>query len=144
MTSGRNRITKVFLGKWSYFDRSIGVLEESEKIKMKIFYSALKEIDPEERGFLAEKYRIPHKTATYKSFLPDDVLAAKQGLSLKEYKEKRIDIETKLHQFVVKYYEMYNEELSKAFDIEFGRTRTQELKIVTSDKLDKIFSLFTS
>ena len=107
--SGKNRIVKYFLNNWSYYDQNVGYLSACESIRMKILYQTLKEMDPEERKFLANKYRVAKKP-----IISDAVLAKQQGLSLMEYREKRIKVETRMKSILQKYEDLHEEELSKA------------------------------
>lgn len=104
----RNRIVKYHLIKWTYYDNNLSYLNDAERAKMKSLYLALKELDPEERQFLAEKYRVAKKP-----YIPDATLAAKRGLSLKEYREKRIFLEDKLRPIIQQHDDLRHEELMK-------------------------------
>lgn len=109
-----NRLTKYYLRYWARFDKNMAYLSSTETIKMKILYSALKEISSEERQFLAKKYRV-----TKKPFIPDAELATQYGIDLKEYREKRIALETKFNPILLKYIALYQDELSKAIELEY-------------------------
>lgn len=112
----RNQIVKHYLRQWGYLDKNINYLSNTEAVKIKTLYSALKELQPEERKFLAVKYRVPDK-----HIVPDAAAAAQQGMDLKEYKEKRIAIEDKLCPFIDKHVALHQEELDRAIGLEYQR-----------------------
>lgn len=87
----RNQRVKHYLIQWYRFDTEINFLTEVEILKMKTLYSALKELDPEERKLLATKYRVEKRP-----FIKDEFVAASFNMSEKEYSKKRIEIEDKL------------------------------------------------
>lgn len=112
MSTVRTQRVKYFLGKWFYFDTQLSYLDEVETVQMKILYSSLKELTPEERKFLAEKYRVPEKP-----YIKDAILATRIGCSLEEYKSQRINIEKKFRPIINKYVDLYKDEFSKAMDL---------------------------
>jgi hypothetical protein len=105
----KNQIVKHYLIKWGYFDQNLPYLDNLEKIKMKILYLALKELKPEERQFLAGKYRVAKKP-----IIADAVLAVQYGLDLRTYREKRIALETKINPAIKKHATLYHDELMEA------------------------------
>lgn len=132
----KHQLTKYFLNKWSYFDQNVQYLNKTESLKMKILYSALKDLDPEERRFLADKYRVVKKP-----FVADAVLAEREGLNFWRYREKRIEIESKLHQSIVKFNDLYKDQLEKAIDFDYGAKKWRETPVKDlSELLNEVFS----
>ncbi|WP_145524124.1 hypothetical protein [Virgibacillus sp. SK37] len=79
---------------------------------MKILYSSLRELTPDQRNLLAEKYRVKKQP-----YIRDDVLAEKRGLSLSEYRKVRNYIERRLHPIILKNNEKYEDEFRKALEL---------------------------
>lgn len=114
----RNQIVKYYLTKWAYLDENLSFLSSVEMETIKVLYSALKELEPGERKVLADKYRVTHKP--YKK---DITLAEESGLSLDEYKSKRIVIEDKLQPILARKKEQYQAELEEAIRVEHTKKR---------------------
>lgn len=114
----RNRLAKYYLRQWAHFDKNFEYLRHVEEIDMKILYSGLKEMDPEERTFLANKYRV-----TIKPYVVDKTLAKRYGMTLDEYRIKRIALETKLQSKLDAIIPKYQAERKKALDIDYGRVK---------------------
>lgn len=112
----QNQIVKYYLRKWAYFDQNIRDLDRVEAVKMKILYSALKEMEPADRQFLAEKYRV-----TGNKPIPDKVMAKRQRIPMQEYRDKRIAIENKLNPLIRRNIALYEEVLSQAIGLEYSR-----------------------
>lgn len=98
-----NQRAKYFLMNWTHYDKNITHLSEVEQRNMKILYSALKELDQEERRFLADKYRVEPDKRTGKRFKKDSIVAEEYGIPEKEYRERRFALETKFNNIIMKY-----------------------------------------
>lgn len=123
MAGGRNRLVKYYLIKWGYYDHYLADLTGTERIKMKILYLALKELEPEDRKFLAYKYRNKPKV------IPSDKeVAARLQMDFKDYREKRIAVETKLNPTIKRYSEMHHNEVMEAFGEEQNINRKRGYK----------------
>lgn len=112
--SPRNQVVKHYLLQWHYFDSNINHLTGAETVKAKILYTALKHLAPEERRFLANKYRAEKK-------LNDALIARKYGMTMTDYRNKRIYLEDKLRPFIVEASEQYQVELSKQISLEYSK-----------------------
>jgi len=107
----RNQITKHFLSKWAYFDENVHDLTPEEKAKMKILYLSLKELNDEDRHFLAAKYRVAKsELKSYTPYLTDEVLAREKRLTLAAYRNKRVRVENKLRSHIVENNERFKSE----------------------------------
>lgn len=127
-----NHKMKYHLMKWWYYDFNFGGLKTYEKVKMKILYSALKEMTPEERQFLAEKYRVAKRP-----YIKDSIMAERLGIDSKDYSKKRIQIESKLQSFIAKFDEKFEGEFQEELEKdnqENGKPRKPE-KIMSFTQL---------
>ncbi len=98
---------KHFLRHWGYYDENLSYLTEFDKKKMKLLYAGLKQLEPEERQLLADKYRTFDSKA-----VPDKELANRYNKPLTEYREIRKNYE-------VKFYESLKQaELKREYEIE--------------------------
>jgi len=98
---------KHFLRHWGYYDENLSYLTEFDKKKMKLLYAGLKQLEPEERQLLADKYRTFDGKA-----VPDKELSERYNKPLTEYRETRKNYE-------VKFYESLKQaELKREYEIE--------------------------
>jgi hypothetical protein len=98
---------------------------------MKILYQSLKELEPEERRFLAEKYRI-----AVKPIVSDAVLAKRHRTRLKKYREKRVAIEMKLIPAIKRYEEQHQEEYRQALNVWKRLQCNATQKVATKKRLN--------
>src|SRR5690606_26193848 len=101
---------------WPYIDSNLTELSNVEEVRAKILYSSLKELEPEERKLLAEKYRVEQKP-----YIKDSVIAEKHGIKLQEYRNKRVSIEEKFQKIIEKNLEKYGDELSNAIRLDYQK-----------------------
>lgn len=111
----KNHIAKHYLRQWRYFDSNLEYLNSAEAINIRILYSALKEMTPDERQFLADKYRRSSKPIT------DKDMAEEYDMTMKEYVDKRQKIETKLKPHIVKLRDEREKDLSEAIHLVYSR-----------------------
>lgn len=86
------------LNKWKYYEDNIMNLSSLEKKGAKRLFKALKQLTPDERTFLAEKYRTRYKGTNLS--VPDKGLAKKRNLSITTYRKIRTAIQYKFFYFI--------------------------------------------
>ncbi|GEM01928.1 hypothetical protein SAMN05421839_1185 [Halolactibacillus halophilus] len=126
---------KHFLRHWGYYDENLSYLTEIDKKKMKLLYAGLKQLEPEERQLLADKYRTFDGKA-----VPDKELAEQYNKPVNDYRELRKNNEVKFYKALVKAelkreYEierleeiLSNEDLLKVIDSTLSRLALKGLK----------------
>lgn len=97
---GESRVVKHMLSNWLYYEQNISELPEESLRNFKLLYTALSQLSPEERLFLAEKYHTDKSKR-----LNDQQLADKRGLTIKEYRQQRIAIEKKIAPYLLEQTE---------------------------------------
>ena len=87
------RRAKFLLRQWYYFDNNAAYLTEKEKEDMKLLYTALKELQADEREILATKYRVKERP-----YIKDSIVAQELGLSEHQYGDRRRRAEVRIQQ----------------------------------------------
>ncbi|WP_028274770.1 hypothetical protein [Atopococcus tabaci] len=109
------------LRKWYKYQQNLNYLKEHEVVLAKILFSALNDLEEEERAFLASKYCVPYKVKNGISVRPTDKeLAEEQGMSLSKYKAKRHRLERKMSYFIAEYELKYKDEYEQSLWFKHG------------------------
>ena len=78
-----------YLNNWYRYKKNLKELNKTELEKMRELYRGLKELQLEDRNFLAIKYDRPKRPN-------DEILAGELGMEVKEYSKQRREIQRKL------------------------------------------------
>lgn len=114
-----NRVVRYYLNKWGHLERNFYDLSPIEEVRAKTLYSSLKNLDKSDLQLLADKYRT-EKTKGKKSHNDLD-MADKYNMTIKDYRIKRIAVESKLNPYLQRNIELYSEELSEAIRMQHSK-----------------------
>ena len=111
----KNRLAKYYLYKWSYLEKNINNVNQTQQVQAKILFSSLKKLTPDDLKFLADKYRTD--TSKGRTGVKDSIMAERYGVGVETYVQQRITIESKLTKFIDASITFYKEDLYKAIDL---------------------------
>lgn len=92
------KIATYNLNLWGRYENNIATLSPFQKGIAKRIFKGLKQLEADERAFLAEKYRMQYKGTDQR--VSDKILAKKYNLSVLEYRKIRNALEYKFFHLI--------------------------------------------
>lgn len=88
--------SKYYLNNWHDYVTNIDLLSDTALINARLLFRALNELPEEDRYWLELKYARPrHRVNGTMTRLRDELIAEEIGITAKEYRKKRIEMESR-------------------------------------------------